>query len=76
MQLIPQDIKDMVLEAAELTNNLEDGMTKFQIENFIIGAEPTVEGKYHQCLRELETRVIKIRQSMIKKQYLEVMNFT
>lgn len=48
------------LEKAQeiLTNNtLPDRYTKFQVEKFMIGKEPTGHAQLWQCIRELETRV-------------------
>jgi len=39
-----------------LKNNLPDRHSLFQLKYFIIGKEPTIQGKLWQCLREIKTR--------------------
>jgi len=62
----PTKLAEKVKAAVEETNNAPHGMTRFQIEHFVVGQEPTKEGQYVQCLKELEARAHGIRSITIK----------
>jgi hypothetical protein len=61
-----------MLEFDKLVNEIDkdirnepNGHSEFQIRNFIIGSQPTIYGKYKQCVLELRSRI---------KNYKSIMN--
>ena len=51
------NLDDMVRDFGEQTRNEILGHTRFQIENFIINAQPTDYGRYKQCVAEIRSRI-------------------
>jgi hypothetical protein len=56
MDNVIQEIEDGIWFADAYVGGVCDGMTEFQIERFLIGAEPPV-GRYHQCCVEIRSRI-------------------
>ncbi len=59
-------VGEIVREVQQSIENEIYGHSRFQIENFIIGSQPTDYGKYKQCILELRSR-IKNRDILIRE---------
>lgn len=52
-----QDFNELINNVYKEIKDDFHGHSEFQIENFIIGSQPTDYGKYKQCVLELRTRI-------------------
>ena len=54
----------------EFISDVKNGMSRFQIEKFVIGSEPPV-GRYRQCCLEIKTRVAQVRKILLEQESVE-----
>lgn len=61
------EFDELIQEISNEIRNEPHGHSEFQIKNFIIGAQPTIYGKYKQCVLELRSRTKTYK--IIKERY-------
>jgi len=51
------EFNELIQNISKEIRNEPYGHSEFQIRNFIIGSQPTIYGKYKQCVLELRSRI-------------------
>ena len=64
----------MLKKAEQIVENhrmSKSGISKFQMSNFIIGKEVTIQGKQWQCIRQIESRLDSIKSMKLQIEEME-----